>query len=1170
MLRFVFGASGAGKSHTVYREIIERSRREPDKNFLILVPDQFTMQTQREVVAMHPDKGIMNIDVLSFSRLMHRVFGETFYPKEQTLDDLGKTLVLMHTAARMKEALPVLSSGMQKPGFVDEVKSTISELMQYDIPPAMLTQLIEKTKERQALSLKLTDLQKLYQGFLDEMRERFVTPEELMGVCAARVPGCTLLKGAVVCLDGFTGFTPIQYRLLRAVYAAAEEVIVTLTAACGGGKEAAPVQEELFALSKKTAHDFAYHMYLEEQSKDPRYMPSFEAWEEARRKEGRDIFLTGDPVRRLKDNPALAHLERYLFRRIPRAYEEDTDRIRLYTATTAGEEVRQTFRGIRAMMREDATLLYRDFAVILASPEEYEDALAKSAKDFGIPVYQDRTGSVLRNPLTEYLISATEVVRTGYAQAAVFQFLKSGLVDIDAADCDLLERYAETYHIRGKKAWNEPFLKPFRDRFHRSEEELLMLTRRVEQARASFAARMELLADASSGKRTVRDLVTALFRMTEADRVEDKLHAMADMLEERGDPSLAMQYRQIMQKTVTLFDALVALLGDETTELKTFADLLEAGFGEMVIGTIPLSIDRVMIGDLTRSRLGRVRHLFLVGAGDSVIPTREAGGGFLTEIDRAFLREISPETEFAPSPSELAGNQRLYLYMMLTRPAETLTISCAALSPSGASDRPSYLFDRIRTLFPRLAVTMPETDPLTDQAETKEDMAARLAHISRQYAQGMLIPEEEDSYMAAMAGLDSAQKERLLRAAFLRYRPARLEKELALRLYGREAVGTISRLEQFAGCAYAHFLRYGLRLSEEESASFERTDLGNIYHGVIEAFSERIVREGISWLDFTDDQAKEYVESALQSVAASYRGAGLWENERTLAQMRRIARILTRTVKTLRYQLQKGEFLPERAEAPFEEEIRTGEGSLKLFGRIDRIDLCREEGKCYVKVLDFKSGRRDFDISSMYYGLQLQLVLYMDGAKQIAKEAYPESDVLPAALLYYRVSDPVIDRKELKEGTDAERESLLYRKLRTSGIVSSEGDAIRLLDRDCKGTSDVIPVGRTKTGTFTAASQVLAEQEFETITRHARSISVAMGEEILSGEIACNPARLGERDSCTWCPFGAVCGFDERIPGFAARELQQLETQEAIAMMKENASKETGNRQSAQAGGKDT
>ena len=1163
MLRFIFGASGAGKTTSLIKEIIERSVTEPERSFLILVPDQFTMQTQLDVVKAHPKQGIMNIEVLSFSRLVHRMFDENGSPPETVLDDQGKSLILRYVAERHRKELPVLSAGMRRAGYVDEVKSTISELMQYDIGPAQLTPLIEAAKDRKALQAKLRDLQTLYAAFRDYISETYMTAEDLPEAAAKRVAYSGLMKDAVVVLDGFTGFTPVQYRLLRAIYLAAGELTVSITISSETDPYTPddPEAPGLFALSKKTVRDLTRHMWEAERGRDPKGTPPLAVWEEARRKEADDIRLPDRPVARLKGSPALAFLERNLFRYGKAVFPADktNDAVCVSVAPTVPEEVRQTFRHIRNLLREDTTLKYGDLAIICASPEEYEDEIERCARDFAVPVYSDRAGALRLNPLIEYLRAVAEMIRTGFSPRAMSHYFRCGVAPYERTDIDYLENYIRACGVRGKGMWTQPFTRAYRDRITRTEEDTQALYERVEGVRARFAKRIAPLLDVIDRKGTVRDLTAALYDMLLSDQVPERLDAMRDRFLEQGDDARAGEYGQILAKVTMLFERTAQLLGTEQMSFAEYADVLEAGFSEITAGTIPQSADRVTSGDLTRTRLGNVRFLFLLGASDKAIPSKPDSGGLLSETDRVFLRQAVPEIELAPAPDEQLNTERLYLYMNLTKASEGIRISHAALDAERKGVRASYLTERLLKMFPGAAVHMPEEDDPLAQTETARDLDRQLAYRIRAYADGALDEIAEGRFLAAyrMRARDEGFPAYLADAAFLHAPERRLPAWLAHGLYDSITGNSVSRLELFSACAYAHFLSYGLRLKEQAEYDFDAADLGNVFHGVLEAFSRKLKEKSIGWTAFTDEEGEAILDEALADFTTAYGGAILYDSRRKKSALTRIRRVLLRTVRTLRHQIAKGDFVPVYAEKPFSDTVGEGENVMRLYGRIDRVDIATDDTHEYVKVVDFKSGRYDFDPAGMYHGLQLQLLMYMDAMLAERKKTAGSREVVPAALLYYRVRDPVINTDQAGEPediTDALIDRRILRELRTTGIVNADGRVLALLDRDMEKTSDVIPVGRTAKGGFAAGSSVFGTADYDTIAAHMKRIVRRIYDKMTDGVIDTDPYVMGKTGACTYCAYKAVCGFDVSVPGHTCRRLKPMKLDEALEKMKEEES----------------
>ena len=250
-LQFIMGPSGAGKSHYLYQWVTTESLKNPDKNYIVLVPEQFTMQTQKDLCLASPNKGTLNVEVLSFNRLANRVFEEVGNNRRIALDDVGKNFVIRKIAGDKEEQLKLLGSNLKKTGYISEIKSIISEFTQYDITPDSLEELLQKAESNPNMYYKLRDIQLVYEGFVEYLKEKYITVEEILDVLASVVIKSKLLQKSIIVLDGFTGFTPVQNKLIRELLKVSEKVMVTVTMDKRENPYVYQHPYQLFALSKK-------------------------------------------------------------------------------------------------------------------------------------------------------------------------------------------------------------------------------------------------------------------------------------------------------------------------------------------------------------------------------------------------------------------------------------------------------------------------------------------------------------------------------------------------------------------------------------------------------------------------------------------------------------------------------------------------------------------------------------------------------------------------------------------------------------------------------------------------------------------------------------------------------------------------------------------------------
>ena len=1138
-LRFYFGPSGSGKSHRIYEEIMQRAAQEPGRNFLIIVPDQFTMQTQKELVMRSDRGGILNIDVLSFGRLSHRILEEVGTKEMPVLDDTGKSLVLQKIAADLKEQLPAMGSLLHKQGYIHEVKSAISEFMQYGISTQDMDKLIASAEKRGALAMKLRDLKTLYRGFQDYIKDHFITTEETLDVLRRSLVKSKILQGSVVVFDGFTGFTPIQNRLIQELMRVCAETIVTVTIGAKEDPYQMDGEQKLFHLSKKTVADLV------------------KLAAEAEVERGEDVFVKGG-INRFTQAPALCYLEQNLFRYQYEPYTEKQQELCMFEALSPREEVHQTALYIRNLIREQE-FNYRDIAVVIGDLEGYASYVETEFGQLEIPCFIDRTRGIVLNPMIEYIKSALQLYIKDFSYDTVFHFLRSGMVDISREEIDELENYVIRTGARGYRTYSRLFTRRTeemqqgsgQDDTERVEETL----ERLNRIRQQFVDTVEILHMAPRAK--AGEYVDHLYDFLEQNQVQQKLLNYQQQFEQEGDLAKAREYAQIYRLVMDLLDQIYGLLGEEEISRQEFADILDAGFGEITVGTIPQNVDRIVVGDMERTRLKQVKVLFFLGVNDGNIPKNASKGGIISDMDREFL--IESGTEMAPSPRQQMYIQRLYLYLNMTKPSERLYLSYAKVNSDGKGIRPSYLIDTVRKLFPQLAVEYPQNRSRLEQIEGRQEGARYLAEELREYADGTLREEErQDFYLMYRAyEADPEGRDRLTAAAFRRYKESGLSRIVARALYGRQLENSVSRLETYAACACRHFLQYGLSLQEREEFGFEVSDMGNVYHAVLENFAGKLAESGRTWWDFDENFATQAIKEAVEGYAATYGETVLYSSARNEYAITRMSRILTRTVLTLQQHLKQGSFQPDDYELSFRfaEDLDSihvdlsEEEKMHLQGRIDRIDVSEDAEHVYVKVIDYKSGNKKFDLAALYYGLQLQLVVYMNAAMELESRKHPDKEIVPAALLYYHIDDPTIETPV--ELTQEQINEEILTKLRMNGVVNSDPAVVERLDRFLQDKSKVIPVEKKKDGSFSARSGILSREELHVVSAYVDTKIRQIGREILDGKIAANPYEKGNEEACTYCAYKKVCGFDGSIPGYEKRQLEDLDKQTLMQRMQE-------------------
>ncbi len=1125
-LQLVLGGSGSGKSDHVYEEILRRSKEAPDKLFFVIVPEQFTMQTQRELVRRQERHGIMNVDVVSFQRLAYRVFDELGAGGTRVLGEIGKNLLLRRVAEEQQENLLLLKSGMKKTGYISKMKSILSELAQYRITPGQLDVFVEDESQSPLFRYKIRDIQTMYQGFMDFLRGKFITAEEILDVLERLAPQSGLLRHSVIALDGFTGFTPVQYHLLETLLRLADEVLVTVTLderedpyRCGG-------VQELFYMSKKTVRtlcEIAARGQVE--VKEPHWV-----------RQGAQG--------RFSHSPALLWLERNLFRPRPEAYPADGPGlgedgkprgVGLYSLPTPRQELHFIAREIRRLTREEG-YRYKDVAVVCGNVEMYGNYAQEIFGAYGIPLFLDARKNIAFHPMAEFVKQALLLLEQDFSYEAVLGYFRCGLSGVPMEDVDLLENYLLAENIRGFSRWERLWV---RRGSVRDEAELARVNELRERfvgqtapLRAAFSGLLEK-EEAPGGKAarrgTVRQESEALYGLICQLEIEGQLEAYAERFLAEGENARAKEYAQIYRTVMDLLDQMVGLLGEERMDAREYRQILEAGMEAAAVGIIPPGYDRVVFGDIERTRLSDIKVLFFAGVNDGLIPKAAEHGGIISQAD--WERFAASGMEIAPTDRERSFIQKFYLYLSLTKPSEKLYMTWFCTGQDGKEARKSYLAGVVQKLFPQLVPERLGEASEARQAVTPKSSLLFFVQGLKEAKAGRVSPEWKGLCRWYHASGEWGRKvSPLFEAAFYQYHASPMGKETVHALYGMVLENSVTRLEEFSRCAYRHFLKYGLRLKERDLGEFDSLDMGNLFHEALERYSRALEESGRNWLSVSEEEEERLVEQAVEETLGAGADGLLMQGARAAYLIERAKRILKRTVWAIAEQVRTSYFMPEGYEVAFSfsqdmggSGVSLDEGEkLRLRGRIDRIDAKKQDGRVYVKVVDYKSGGAQFQLLGLYHGLQLQLVVYLNSAMELMRKKYPGLEVVPGGMYYYHLSDPIVSGGP--DMTDAEVKEKILEELKLKGVSGEE-------EEDASAGKKAKTAGR---------------EEFDVLSEFVSHKVREIGQKIFQGEIAANPYQLGEETGCGYCPYHSVCGFDAAMPGQEYRVLENIREDEEV------------------------
>lgn len=1201
-LQLVLGSSGAGKSHKIYSTIINDSIENPKQKYIIIVPEQFTLQTQKNMVNMHPNNGILNIDVLSFVRLAYKIFEELGKDPGVVLDDTGKNMILRKIVGMEEDKLMLFKGNIKKQGFISEIKSLISELCQYSVTPEDLLK-IENDIEDGALKIKLQETHTVYEAFKKYLEEKYITAEEVLDKLYDVLEESEIIRDAVICFDGFTGFTPIQYKLLIKLMKLCKKVLVTVTI---DPKEAIKNQKNieqgielgedytLFGMSKKTIYkikgiakengitideDMIVRDYIVKE-KDNRENDKETDYKEKDDK-GKDNF-NKEYVGRFKNSPALSHVEQNIFRYPYEIYSEKQDDIEVLALEDADKEVEYVVRQIRKLVRENG-LRYREIAVVTGDIANYGRIFEEKLTVNNIPYFIDNKKSVMDNPFVEMIRALFEIHIQNYSYESVFRYLRTGMTDYNNEDIDILENYVLAFGKKGIKQWGREW--EAKDSFYREE-----MLEHVNELRKSIYSSISSFTKQLKDNMSVLDLSTVLYNFIVENKSFEKIKEYKEFFIENDMLTKAKEYEQVYKIVMDLLDKMVGLLGDEQVTIREYLEIFEAGIEDVKIGVIPMTIDQLVVGDIERTRLNDIKVLFFVGCNENVIPKSKSSGGIISELDRELL--ASKGIELAPNSKEALFIEQFYLYMNLTKASDKLVISFARIDAEGKAINPSYFVGKLCGIIENLEIRDEQLLPTTvieKNDKISEDEIDKIIgnnHGLDYFAKGLRnknIDDMSDEWKQLLVWFGHNREyedilKNMVNEAYYTNNDKFIKRTVAELIY-KNADKSVTEIEKYASCAYAHFLRYGLRLRERKTYEIELPDIGTIFHNTLDMFSKELIIQGKSWRDIDEIEQGNITDKCVDNVVEDYGGKVLYSSKRNEYMINRIKRMVRKTVWALCNHVKEGDFVPTGFEVSFTSKDNLQATNIKLEddsyvglrGSIDRVDTCvAENNDTYVKVIDYKSSSKDFDPSLFYEGIQLQLMVYMSVALDGQKNLHKDKNVKPAGVFYYTIDDPFIDKDEklanslrAVKGNFLEEKSIIDKsvmeKLTMKGIVSNNPEVIEKLDKSmvdeegnliAKANSKVIKLGISAKGDFKSNSNAIAEEDFNLLIEKTCDLIKEKVSDMKNGIIDKNPYKSDKSCACTYCEFASVCNFDIKFEDNSYHKIYKKSLDEVIEKLK--------------------
>ena len=1102
MLTLLTGRAKTGKSQAV----LDRIAAHPGgRDQILLVPEHASHQAEVDLCRTCGDAASRFAEVLSFRRLSDRVLSITGGAAQVTLDPGGRLLTLEKALLEISPELTVYRRPSRKSAFLRQLLDLFDELRCYEVSPEVLYE--QSQAIAGATHDKLRDLSLLYAAYEARLLRPGLDARDRITKLCDSLEASGYAEGKDIYIDGFTYFTAQERRCLSILLRQARSLTVTLL----GEPDS---REEMFEASLRT----------------------LDRLRRLAEREGKPVRIENLTAR---DPSALGHLERHFFgASVP--YGGAAAQIRLLQADTVFSEVEQAAAAIRRLLSQGVRC--REITVAARNIETYESVIETVFERYQIPAYLSRRSDILEKPVLSLLTGVLASAGGGYEYDDMFRWLKTGLAGLTPEECDELENYVLKWEVHGGMwlrdvDWAENpdgYGSPWTPAREARLARVNALRRRVQSP-------LSRLSEGLKAGGTAAAKVSALYDFMEELGLQDALERQMKAQAQAGRLQDAEETAQLWEILCGVLDQFVEILGEEPLELEEFTRLLRQVLTQYSVGTIPVSLDQVQVSGVARNDRHTARYLFLLGANDHVLPTPGQGGGILGEDDREILAQHG--VELAPTGMDQMGIELQNLYAALAQPTEGLTVSWPVTDLSGGSLRPAFVVDRLLTLFPSLRV---EQEP----ASRPYRLTAPLPALESAVPGGALWRrlEEEPAFRPRLEAMARS-------AAHTR---GALSPRAVRALYGERIHMTASRLERIRTCHFSYFMEYGLKARPRTPAAFDAPQIGAFLHFLL----ERVTRDvqtlgGFAQVDQDALHAlvRKYIDQYVQQELRNFQN----RNARFRYLFARLRNTAYAVVDQAAEELRHSDFVPLAFELSFGDGqdlpavvVSEPDGELRLGGKVDRVDGWLEDGRLYLRVVDYKSGKKSFDLSAVRMGLDIQMLLYLFTLQKTGP-AYFGAEIEPAGVLYLPARDDILtaQRGISPEKLQAERE----KQLRRSGLLLSQPRVLQAMEHEALTEPRYLPLRVNKSGDLSGS--LASAAQLGKLGRYVDTLLRDIAGEVRRGRIDADPCCHTEEDSpCRYCDWAPACHFQDGRDGDHLNYILPIKPEEFWREVEETEGKE--------------
>lgn len=958
----------------------------------------------------------------------------------------------------------------------------------------------------------------MYNQYEEEISSKYIDEEDTLSILAGSLDKTEMFKNSVIYIDEFVGYTKQEYDIIRKLLKQAKQVNITV---CMDTKrDTVNKEQDLFIASRETLQKLI-NIAKEE-------------------KINIENAVNLNETKKYK-TLELKHLEENLYNTKYEKYSNDVENIELFLAKNQFTEIENVAKEIVKLVRDNG-LKFKEISVITKTMDTYSKIIKAIFNKYDIPVYIDEKKDLSENILIKYVLSVIEIFSKNWSYEAVFNYLKTGLSGINMKDIFILENYCLKYGVRGSKWYKEPW------KIAKDDNELKFLN----DLREKIVKPLLKFKDNLNRIKNAKEITKKLYEFLIENKIDEELINKANILEKNGEIGLSNLYRTSWNTLINVLDEIVLVLKEDKISFEEYVKVLKIGLQNSGLGSIPTTLDQVIVGDVDRSRTHEVKVAFIIGLNDGVFPRLNKDEGFLNDNDREYLKEHS--IELAKGSKDLLFEENFNIYKALLVPEEKLYLSYASCDNLGKSLRPSMLISKIKKIFVKLTEKSDIVNSgaiITNKKATFEELLKNI----RKYED----KEEIDSIWFDIYNIyknDPEYKEKLDNAILgLKYtnKPDKLSKENIDNLYKNVLNTSISRLEQYKRCAFSYYLKYGLGLTDKSLFKIESLDTGTFMHDVIDEFFEQVISREISLKTITDEEISQIVSSIINEKLTLNRNYIFTGSAKYRILTKRLKNVILKSMKYIIKTITESDFEIFGNEVEFKNgkkykpiviELEDGK-KVEITGKIDRIDLAKNKDGKYMRIIDYKSSVKNIDLNEFIAGIQIQLLTYLDATCKI-------EDVIPAGVLYFNLIDPII--KADKNMGDEEIELELKKQFKMQGLILADINVVRMMDKNLdKGASNIIPAYIDKDNNLSnTRSNCVNKEQFKYLQRYTNKLIKEIANEILSGNIDIRPIynRKKKKTPCEYCEYKSICNFDSTKNEY--NYVPDLDKEVVLEMIKES------------------